>query len=107
MARMRPQDLRRLRDLHEHIARGGFPDLGQPHEKAGYRFSIGMAVYEDGREQPWRENLGKDKLTAQYRARAMVDVWVSHFRDHGSFDNAVAPVIRSEARAEAWAKADE
>jgi hypothetical protein len=106
MARMRRQDLRRLRDLHQHIERGGFPDLGLPHEKAGYRFSVGMAVYEDGRTQPWRENLGKEKLTAQYRARAMVDVWVSHIRDHGSFDDPVVPMIRSEARAEAWTKAN-
>lgn len=107
MAAVRYQDAKRLRDLWDHILRGGFPDLGKPHAKAGYRYAIGHAVYENGRIDIWRENLGHDKLVAQFRARAMVDVWVSHRTSHGSFDDPTPPLNRALARSKAWEKADE
>lgn len=74
---MRLQDLKRLDALNNHISRGGFPDVGRAHAKARFRFTIGQAVYENGKIQPWRENLGHDLLVAQYRARAMFHLWVT------------------------------
>ena len=58
-------------------------------------FAIGQAIFEDGTVQPWRDNLGHDKLVAQYRARAMVDVMITYVRDNGGFvDGPTSPIER-------------
>src|SRR3954452_17371493 len=79
---MRQSDYKRLEDLERYLFNGGLPDLGKPHQKAGYRFCIGWADYGSGKPQPWRENLGRNKLLAQYRAREMCNVWITHVQDH-------------------------
>jgi len=95
------QDYQRLLQLTEISKAGAFPDLGQPHPKAGYRYCLGKAKFENGVVQPWRENLGQDKFIAQYRARAMVHVWAMHVHMHGNTDiKEIPPLDRAKARAE-------
>jgi hypothetical protein len=41
---------------------------------------------DNGKVSKWRENLGRDHLTAQYRARAMFIVWIEHLRTNGALE---------------------
>lgn len=81
MVGMKERDHRKLKEIWGHLYRGGLPDLGKPHSKAGYRWCVGMADYGNGKVDHWRENLGHDLLVAQYRAREMTDLWMEHVED--------------------------
>ena len=114
---MNDRDYRKLKLLTAHFYRGGLPDLAKPHPKAGYRWTVGFADYGHGKVERWRENLGHDLLTAQYRAREMTDVWSCHVDDHLTTAAALAggavdietvgipPLDREAARREAWEEA--
>ena len=93
---------------------GGLPELGKPHLKAGYRWCVGFAEYEDGKVRPWRENLGHNKLLAQYRAREMTDMWATHIDDYLALsglhdpEQAEIPALnRKDAKRLAWDEAEE
>lgn len=110
---MRRSDYERLCRLDAYLYGGGLPALGKPHPKAGYRWCIGRADFGGGNVQPWRENLGHDKLLAQHRAREMTDIWAVHVEDQiaaAGFPNVeqvfIPPLNREAAREEAWAEAD-
>ena len=66
---MRRSDYEKLIALNNYLYEGGLPNLGKPHSKAGYRWCVGRADFGGGNVQPWREDLGHDKLLAQHRAR--------------------------------------
>ena len=116
---MNERDHKKLCERDGHFYRGGLPDLGKPHRKSGYRWSVGYAKLGDGAVRRWRENLGHDLLVAQYRAREMTDLWAVHVDDHhqtaifeaGKYvpidEVAIPPLDREQARKEAWAAAEE
>ena len=56
---MRQEAINRLTALLSHFERGGLPDVGERHPKAGCRWSIGRADY-GAKVDKWRENLGHD-----------------------------------------------
>lgn len=108
---MRQQDYDRLRAMDGYFYCGGLPQLGKLHAKAGYRWCVGIARYSDGSVKEWRENLGHDKLLAQYRAREMTDIWAVHVDDPmalaGVTDPAlfdIPPLDREQAKREAWGR---
>lgn len=103
---MRYQDLLKLKRQHEYHMRGGLPDLGQPHVKAGYRFAIGY-ILKDGIRVPARFNLGRDKLRAQYAARALFDLWLGSHEQGYEVPEAEHTVLPADARERAFTKADD
>jgi integrase len=110
---MRRSDYQKLCKLGAYLYGGGLPTLGKPHPKAGYRWCIGYADYGGGKVQPWRENLGRDKLVAQHRAREMTDLWWTHVEDQIAYAGfpdveqvVIPPLNRDAARKEAWGEAD-
>ena len=49
---MRTQDYNKPLDLIAYFQRGGLPDLGKPHPKAGYRWSIAGENIAKGQATP-------------------------------------------------------
>jgi len=111
IVQMRLQDFDKLTTLLSFLRRGGYPDLGHPHSKAGYRYSIGR-VCNGERTEAWRENLGHEKLAAQQRAREMALVWITHVINECKAREMMidayepTPLDREAARAWAFNQAD-
>src|SRR5439155_16046165 len=110
---MRRSDYQKLCKMDAYLYGGGLPELGKPHRKAGYRWCIGYADYGGGRIQPWRENLGQDKVVAQHRAREMTLLWSEHADDQVAYAGfpdveqvVIPPLNRDAARKEAWEEAE-
>ena len=101
---IRKQDLARWKTLGSELQRGGLPEVGVCHPKFGYRVSIGVERVGEAM-RPTRYSLGRDKLVAQYRARALWMTWFDKVIE--AHENGTPPVMPLTAREDAWKIADQ